>query len=400
MRQHRVKIGVVFLIVFVDLIGFGIVIPFLPLYAEEYGPSPVVFGLLMASFSAMQFVFAPILGRLSDRVGRRPVLLLSLAGSVVGYLLFAFAGSLAVLFVSRIIDGISGGNISTAHAVIADITEERDRTRGMGILGAAFGLGFICGPALAALLVGVAHWLPGVAAAVTSATAFVLVLLLLPETRVVREDAEVRRSHPLSPHNLGRVAAHPLVGSCLVMGFLIIFAFSNFETTFAQLLRLRFDLGMSSVGWMFVYAGLLGAVVQGGLVGRLARSVGELRLIAVGGVIAAVAGMALPFAGSLARLMVVLAALAVGHGLAAPSLTSFASKTVPGGEVGGMMGAYQGVSSLARIVGPFWAEWVYGASAPAAPYLSAGAAYGLAVLVVLVAGRRAHRIVQSRAGIM
>jgi multidrug resistance protein len=157
------------------VVGFGIVIPFLPLYAEEHGPSPVVFGLLMASFSTMQFLFAPILGRLSDRYGRRPVLLLSLAGSVAGYLLFAFAGSLAMLFASRIIDGISGGNISTAQAVIADITDERDRTKGMGIIGAAFGLGFILGPAIAAVLVNIAHWLPGVAAATTSAVALVLV---------------------------------------------------------------------------------------------------------------------------------------------------------------------------------------------------------------------------------
>jgi DHA1 family tetracycline resistance protein-like MFS transporter len=390
MRQHRVKIGVVFLIVFIDLVGFGIVIPFLPLYGEDFGPSPIVFGLLMASFSAMQFVFAPILGRLSDRYGRRPVLLISLAGSVVGYLLFAFAGSLAMLFASRIIDGISGGNISTAQAVIADITDERDRTKGMGILGAAFGLGFICGPGLAALLVGIARWLPGVAAAATSATAFVLVLRLLPETRQAQGDGGRRRHHPLSPRNLTRVTGFPLVASCLAVVFLVIFAFSNFETTFAQLLRLRFDLSMSSVGWMFVYAGVLGAVVQGGLVSRLAQRFGEPALIAFGAAVAGVAGAVLPFSGSLMRLLAVLAVLAVGHGLAAPSLSSFTSKLVPAGEVGGVMGVYQGVSSLARIVGPFWAEWAYGARGPAAPYLSAAAAYVVAGAVIAV-GRRSVR---------
>ena len=141
LKEHRTKIGIVFLIVFIDLVGFGIVIPILPLYAEEYGPSPVVFGLLMASFSVMQFIFAPILGRLSDRVGRRPVLLVSLIGSAVGYVLFGIAGSIAMLFASRIIDGISGGNISTAHAVIADITGPEDRAKGMGLIGAAFGAG-------------------------------------------------------------------------------------------------------------------------------------------------------------------------------------------------------------------------------------------------------------------
>ena len=163
MRQHRAKIGIVFLIVFIDLVGFGIVIPILPLYAEEYGPSPVVFGLLMASFSIMQFIFAPILGRLSDRIGRRPVLLVSLVGSAVGYVLFGIAGSIGMLFASRIIDGISGGNISTAHAVITDITGPEDRAKGMGLIGAAFGLGFILGPAIGALLVTVAPWMPGIA---------------------------------------------------------------------------------------------------------------------------------------------------------------------------------------------------------------------------------------------
>ncbi len=385
MQQHRVKIGIVFLIVFIDLVGFGIVIPFLPLYAEDFGPSPLVFGLLMASYSAMQFLAAPILGRLSDRYGRRPILLISLAGSVVGYLLFAFAGSLIVLFASRIIDGISGGNISTAQAVIADITENKDRARGMGMIGAAFGLGFICGPAMAALLVGIAMWLPGVAAAVTSATALILVLLKLPETNVSRS-AE-GRPHPLSPRNLAKAAGYPLVGACLAMIFLVIFAFSNFETTFAQLLRLRFDVGMSTVGWIFVFAGLMGAVVQGGLVGRLALRFGEPVLIAVGSVIAAIAGGAIPYAGSLGRLMAILAVLAVGHGLAAPSLSALISKLVPAGEVGGVMGVYQGVSSLARIVGPFWAEWAYGHHGAASPYLSAGIAYVVAAVLGVMAAR-------------
>ncbi len=383
-KEHKAKVGIVFLIVFIDLVGFGIVIPFLPLYGEDFGPSPVVFGLLMASFSIMQFLAAPVLGRLSDRYGRRPVLLISLAGSVVGYLLFAFAGSLAMLFASRIIDGISGGNISTAQAVIADITDEKDRARGMGLIGAAFGLGFICGPGLAALLVGVARWLPGVAAATTSAIAFVLVFVLLPETNINRS-SDRSRPHPLSPRNIIRAVGYPLVGACLVMIFLVIFAFSNFETTFAQLVRLKFGVDMSTIGWLFVYAGLLGAIVQGGLIGRLVQRFGEAKVIAGGALIAAVSGAILPFADSLGRLMVILAVLAVGHGLTAPSVSSMISKMVPSGEVGGVMGVYQGVSSLARIVGPFWAEWVYGVFGHAVPYLSAAAAYGLTIFVAVAA---------------
>jgi DHA1 family tetracycline resistance protein-like MFS transporter len=358
-KEHRAKIGIVFLIVFIDLVGFGIVIPILPLYVEEYGPSPVVFGLLMASFSIMQFLFAPILGRLSDRVGRRPVLLVSLLGSAVGYLLFGIAGSLGMLFASRIIDGISGGNISTAQAVIADITGPDDRAKGMGLIGAAFGLGFILGPALGALLVTVAPWMPGAAAATTSMVAFVLVLTKLPETLDSEARHEARR-HPLNVENLVRAMSQPLVGYCLVMVFFTIFAFANFETTFAQFARLRFSYSTATIAWLFVYAGVLGAVVQGGLVGRLAKRFGEGRLIVAGTVLSFLSLGFLPYTQTNGPLLTTLAVLAVGQGIAHPSLSALTSKLVSADEVGGVMGVYQSMSSLARIVGPFWAEVVYG----------------------------------------
>ena len=382
MRQHKATLGIVFLIVFVDLVGFGIVIPFLPLYAEEYGPSPVVFGLLMASFSLMQFLAAPILGRLSDRYGRRPVLLVSLVGSVVGYLLFAFAGSIAMLFLSRVIDGISGGNISTAQAVIADITEEKDRAKGMGLIGAAFGLGFICGPGIGGLLADVATWLPGVAAATTSAIAFVLVLLRLPETLdpVTRDRA---RAHRFGLSSLAEALAHPLVGLCLVMVFLIIFAFANFETTFAQFGRLRFQLSTSQIGWLFVYAGVLGALIQGGLAGALARRFGEGPLVASGTFLSFMALGVLPYVRQQGWLLVTLGLLAVGYGIAAPSLSALTSKLVTPDEVGGVMGIYQSLSSLGRIIGPFWGELVYGTMGFEWPYRT-GSLFMLAASVVSV----------------
>ncbi len=388
MRHHKATLGIIFLIVFIDLVGFGIVIPFLPLYAEEYGPSPVVFGLLMASFSLMQFMAAPILGRLSDRYGRRPVLLVSLVGSVLGYVMFAFAGSIAMLFLSRIIDGISGGNISTAQAVIADITDERDRAKGMGLIGAAFGLGFICGPGIGGLLAEVATWLPGVAAATTSAIAFVLVLLRLPETLdpAAREHA---RAHAFGLRSLSEALSHPLVGLCLIMIFLIIFAFANFETTFAQFGRLVFQLSTSQIGWLFVYAGVLGAVIQGGLAGALARRFGEGRLVAVGAFLSFVALGFLPYVRHQSWLLVALALLAVGHGIAAPSLSALTSKLVTRDEVGGVMGIYQSLSSLGRITGPFWGELVYGSLGFEWPYrtgsvfMLAASAVGVALLIRL-----------------
>lgn len=365
-RRHA-SLGIVFLIVFIDLIGFGIVVPILPLYAESFGPSPWVLGILMASFSAMQFVAAPILGRLSDRYGRRPVLALSLLGSAVGYVLFAFAGSIAVLFASRIIDGISGGNISTAQAVIADITGPKDRAKGMGMIGAAFGLGFVLGPAFGGLLVSIRPWLPGVGAAVASLVALVLVLTLLPETSS-RSDAEGRKRVPLDLQALTRALGHRAVGLCLLAVFLVVFAFSNFEVTFAQFAAARFELAESRIYLLFVYAGVLGALVQGGLVRSLAPRFGEGRLVVWGAVLGFLALGFLPYVSGLPLLLVVLAVLALGIGLASPSLSSLTSKLVEADEVGGVMGVYQSMSSLGRIAGPMWGEVVYGSLGLAWPY--------------------------------
>ena len=377
-KTGSVALGIVFLTVFLDLVGFGIVLPLLPFYATELGASPFEVGLIIASYSAMQFLFAPILGRLSDRVGRRPVLLVSLAGSIIGYLLFGFAGSMTVLFAARMIDGISGGNISTAQAVIADITGPEERTRGMGIIGAAFGLGFIVGPAVSALLVNIKPWLPGVAAAATSTIAFLLVALKLPESLPEEARREARR-HPLNLSSLQEaMVAHPLVALCFAMVLLVIFAFANFETTFAQLVTSRLGLGMSEIGWLFVYAGVLGAVVQGGLVGRLAARFGEARLLVTGVVLAALSVGAIPYAGSIPVLMSLLAALALGQGLVSPSLSSLTTKLVHPDEVGGVMGIYQAFSSLARIFGPLWAELTYGRVGFEWPFRSAAVAYLLA----------------------
>jgi DHA1 family tetracycline resistance protein-like MFS transporter len=375
-------------------VGFGIVIPILPLYGERFGPSGLTLGLLMASYSAMQFIAAPILGRISDRVGRRPVLLVSLVGSVIGYLLFGFAGSMVVLFAARIIDGISGGNIATAQAVIADITGPEERAKGMGIIGAAFGLGFILGPAISALLVDIKPWLPGVAAAVTSALAFVLVLAKLPET--LPEDArrEAKR-HPLNLDSLREVlGAHPVVGLCFGAVLLIIFAFANFETTFAQFATAVHGFEMSQIGWLFVYAGVLGAIVQGGLVGRLVRRFGEQRLLVSGTVIAALAVGAVPYPAGIGGLLAVLALFALGQGLVSPSLSSLTSKLVHPDEVGGVMGIYQAFSSLARIGGPVAAELAF-EQGPAWPFRLAAVVYLGAFGVVVALVRRLQTTPES-----
>ncbi len=380
MKQHRATLGIVFLIVFIDLVGFGIVIPILPLYADLYHPSPLVFGLFMASFSIMQFIFAPILGRLSDRFGRRPVLAVSMCGSVVGYLMFGFAGSFWVLFLSRVIDGISGGNISTAQAVMADITAPDERAKAMGFIGAAFGLGFILGPAIGGTLVQFAMWLPGVAAAAMSALAFVLVVVRLPETRKKGDRPSTRR-RPFDLTLLRRTLSSRQLTLCMAQILIIIFAFANFETTFAQFARARHSLTIAQISYLFVFAGVVGAIVQGGLVGRLVQRFGEARLIVVGSILAAAAMASIPYAGRVAPMMVGLAVLAVGHGILAPSLSSLTSQLADPAEVGGVMGQYQSLSSFGRIIGPFWGEWAFGTYGIGSPFLSAAGSYALATVL-------------------
>lgn len=380
MSAKKHQIGILFLIVFIDLVGFGMVIPILPLYAEKYGPSGLVFGLFMASFSAMQFIFAPLLGGLSDRIGRRPVLIVSMLGAAAGYGLLAAADSMALLFLSRIIAGICGANIATAQAVIADITGPEGRTKAMGIIGAAFGLGFILGPALGGILIHYGEPYPGIAAALTSLTAAILVGVLLPESLRPGAAASTRRRRPLDLQGFGRALAHPFLGFCLLLILLVILAFSAFETTFAQFLHAEFALTPRKIAFLFVYAGVLAAIVQGGLVGRLAKRFGEPRLIAAGIVLAAVAMGLLPLMGSIPALLAVLAALAFGIGVTTPTLASLTSKLADPAEVGRVMGLYQSLSSLGRIGGPFFAELLF-AQGRSWPYFFGGILLAGAVLV-------------------
>ena len=379
MPSPRRTLTTLFLIVFTDLIGFGIVIPLLPLYAEHFHPAPWQFGLLMAAFSAMQFIFSPLLGRLSDRVGRRPVLLISLFGSVAGSVLFALAHSLAWLFASRLLAGIAGGNVATAQAVIADTTTPDQRARGMGMIGAAFGLGFIAGPALAGALVPLGMGAPGWGAAAFSTVAWVMTIFFLPETRP--QPVPGAKAAPASPFaRLAFAFGHRELAPLLAIGFLVVAGLASFEVTFAQFLHDRLALPHAQVSFMFVYLGLLAAAVQGGLVGRASRRFGE-RTLLVAGLVVSAAGLVLLGAAAyrLGSVLAVLPIMALGSGFVMPSLSSLVSKSARADEQGAALGAFQGLGSLARVIGPFSAELALGAWGVAAPQL------GAAVLVIAAA---------------
>jgi len=361
--MKRSPLLVIFITVFIDLVGFGIVIPVLPFYAEgtKFGATPREVGLLFASYSVMQLVFAPVLGRLSDKYGRRPVLLISLLGTSLGFLILGFATTLWMLFLGRIIDGISGGNISTAQAYIADVTTKEDRAKGMGLIGAAFGLGFVFGPAIGGVL---SRWGINVPFLFAGTLAFANAILLyftLPET--VTPDHPARAS-AASGRGWGQLIAslkNPRLGFVMTVYFLSIVAFSIMTAVFSLFIMFRLGYDAFHNGWVFAYVGIISAIIQGGLIGKLVKRFGEPALVIIGSLLFSVSLFATAFIGPAIGLMGILltgALSSIGNALNAPSLSSLASKSADAGEQGGVMGAMQSVASLARAVGPSLAAFL------------------------------------------
>jgi MFS family permease len=372
-RAGRAALAVVYGTVFLDLLGFGIILPALPYYARELGASGFGLGALFTSYSLAQLLGAAALGRLSDRIGRRPVLMLSLAGSAVSMLLSGLAGTLVLLCAARALAGMFGGSIATAQAYIADVTPRGERARYMGLLGASIGVGFVVGPALGAGLIALGFGFPGAAftAAGLAAANFVFAALKLPESRPA--DAEVRRA---LPGRLGEALTRPNLRQLLAATFSTTFAFVSMETTFAYLGEDRFGLTERGFGLVLVYVGVIVIIVQGGLIGRLTRRFGVRPVAVAGGALMGVALLTLPFCPSLTTTLAALGFLAGGQGLSSPSLSTLISELSAGGEQGSVLGLGQSLAAAARAAGPLVAGALYDLR-HAAPYLLAG---GLAAL--------------------
>ena len=359
---------IIFLTIFVNLVGFGIIIPLLPFYAETFGASPVVVGLLFAVFSLAQLVASPVLGDLSDRYGRRPVLIFSLAGTVVSFVLLAVAQSIAMLFVARIVDGLSGGNISTARAYVADVTEPQDRARAYGILGAAFGLGFIFGPALSGLLVTYGYTAPIWGAAAMTVVATIMAWLWLPET-VHRVHAGTGNPLRYLPVLLRR----PVLRRILAIDFVFWFALAIFQTTFGLFVARRFGFGAATTGYVFAGFGLLGVVVQGGCIRPIVRRVGDRTTFMAGLAFSAIGLAAASVSYSVPMFLLVLVPLSLGMGLGMPTISSLVSRAAGATEQGRVQGAASAIESLSRTLGPVWGAAVLQRYGEASPYLTAAA---------------------------
>ena len=381
--------GVLFFIVFIDLVGFGVVIPLLPYYGLDFHASPFEITSMMACYSLAQFFASPLLGHLSDRLGRKPVILASLVCSVLSYLWLGFATQLWMLFAARLLAGAGAGNISAAQAYVADVTPPDQRAKGMGMIGAAIGLGFTVGPAIGGAVAGgnaqSAHlaW-PAFVAAALSAAAFVLAFTRLEESLTHKPVARVGRIAMAKA-----AAGRPLLRTLLVLVFVSIAAFAGMETTFALWAHDGFGWGPFQVGMIFFYVGILLSALQGGAIGKLAKAVGETNLVIAGSAVIAVGLFALTFAHALWLVLVASALLAIGMGMFSPSIASLFSQQAGEGERGGVLGLSQSAQSLARIVGPVVAGAIYGGLGRNAPYyLGALLMVGVAVFAARLLRRQ------------
>lgn len=347
------RLGVLFSVIVVDLIGFGIVVPILPFWSERFGANGLILGLLVASHAAMQFLFSPGWGRLSDRIGRRPVMLITIAGTALSLLFLGLADSLAQIFLARLLSGIFGSNISVATAYLTDVTDENDRTRWMGMIGASFAVGFTLGPPMGGLLARAGHGVPMLVAAGMAALNFVWATLQLREPP--------RRTERMRASMTGRldVLRRPALGRICFVYFLFSVAVTQLETTFAFFMSHRFGYDELGVGLVMLAMAIVVGGIQGGAMKRLAARFHERRLILVGLALMALAFFSVPLPHSVALLMAPLAIAAVGRGISQPPMMSLVSQGADVESRGIVMGVFQSCASAARVVGPLIAGALY-----------------------------------------
>jgi predicted MFS family arabinose efflux permease len=370
------QLGILLLVVFVDLLGFGMVIPVMPRYAAELGAPTAWIGLLLTGYSAMQFVFAPIWGRFSDRVGRRPVLLLSIGMTAVGFIGYSLAPTFGWLLASRLFAGAATANLAIARAYVADVTTPENRAKGMGMIGASFGLGFILGPALASWLSHYSLAAPGYAAAALSLANLVAAFLILPEPSQRSAAGHRPRLEALTGE-----LRHPGIRRLLLTSFIAILAFAALEATFSLFAQDVYQLDQAHVGFVFAYIGVVAVVMQGGLIGPLTRRFGERRLLVVGLAMQAVTFVILPYAGSLAGLLAVLAPMSIGSGLVQPSISSLLSRMAKKEDQGGTLGIGESASAMGRIIGPEAGTYSYSHVSFGFPYVAGGVLMAVAAMV-------------------
>jgi len=350
-----------FSVVFMDMIGFGFIIPLIPDYITRFGGAPALAGLLAAVYALGQFFAAPIVGRLSDKYGRKPLLLFSIGGTFLSLLLLGFSRSLILVFIARLLDGLTGGNITVAQSYIVDITDEKNRARGLGLIGMAFGLGFILGPLFGGLLSTFGLAVPAFFAAGIAFLNLLFITFKLPESLTAerKEQALLRPRRVLNFRVLIAILRRQGTGTVLLMTLLYSFAFILFESMFAIFVADRLGLDSRSRGFLLAYVGLLVALVQGGLVGFLVKKFDERKLTALSVIVAALSMLLYSFSNSVIYLMIMLFPLSIASGITSTLLRTLLTKSVPHEEAGGTLGLSSSAESLNRVIAPMVGSFLF-----------------------------------------
>ena len=382
--KSKTGLSLIFLTVFIDLLGFGILIPILPSFAiKELGVDEAAVGIAIAIYSFVQFIFNPILGRLSDRHGRKPVIVMCLLINALGYVIFAFTSSYLILLVSRIVAGVGGSSIAVAQAYIADVTTKETRSKGMGLIGSAFGLGFVFGPLIGGFLSKLGYMETGLGAAAFSFIAFIVTMILLPESHLDRSEFVETKRKIFNTDAILKAFKNPNLAILISLFFILTFSFANIYGTFALLGLQVYGFTDLQNGYMFGIVGLSSALVQGGLIGPLTKFLGKKKILILGSFLIMVTLAIIPYAGNFLWLAVDSIILSFGTGMLQPTLLSLISEVASNTEQGITLGVNQSLSALARMFGPLWGGFAFEFFGYPFPFLT-GAAFMFLVVMATI----------------
>ena len=371
--KNRTALTLIFLTVFIDLLGFGILIPILPTFATvKLNMDETTIGIVLAAYSLMQFIFNPLFGKLSDKYGRKPIITICLFLNAVGYIIFAYTKSFELLIISRIVGGIGGSSVSVAMAYIADVTTKENRAHGMGLIGAAFGLGFVFGPLIGGFLSKYGYEVTGFGSAAFSFIAFLTTIFFLPESNVNIQKSKEAVRKILDITALKKVFTHPSIGVLIILFFIQTFSMANIYGTFALIGYEHYHFTDMQNGLMYGILGLVSAIVQGGLLKYIGKFMDQKALLKLGSVTMMLGLALIPYGINFAGLAVVVSLLSFGGGILQPTILSMISTIAPDTEQGITLGTNQSMSSLARVLGPFWGGFAFQYLGYQWPFLTGG----------------------------
>jgi MFS transporter, DHA1 family, tetracycline resistance protein len=380
-NKNRASLGIIFVTIFIDLMGFGILIPILPTFAsKQLSISDFGIGTIVAIYSLMQFIFNPLLGRLSDKIGRRPVILVTQLLTAASYILFAFSNSFALLFFSRMLAGLGGSNIGVAQAYIADITTREDRSKGMGVIGAAFGLGFVFGPLIGALLSKYGYHVAGLGSAIFTLSAFTFAFFRLPESIKEKKKNEKIKLRIFDLAFSKQILSHPTIGFLILLLFFIIFSIANIYGTFSILGYKFYHFSDQQNGMVFGITGLVGTLVQAGFIRTLSRKLNDKVIVIIGTVFMIIGLAFLPYGGNFVGVAIIISIMSIGTGILQPMIPGMISKYSPEHQQGETLGFSQSISAFARVLGPLWGGFSYDFIGYQFPFLT-GAFFTFLMLV-------------------